>query len=156
MNTHLSANSVPLTSTPINRLGRAARNVMLGLGVVALTVATPVLGKPTKGGGSLAGSWSGGGWVSFASGTKERARCRARYSPAGGKSYELSATCATASGKASQSATVYEVSPNRFRGSFYNSDYNVSGSIRVVLRGNSQSVTLSGDSGSASLSLSRR
>ncbi|MFN3625939.1 MAG: hypothetical protein ACK4TP_18025 [Hyphomicrobium sp.] len=156
MNTHLSANSVPLTSTQIHRLGRAARNVMLGLGVVALTVATPVLGKPTKGGGSLSGSWSGGGWVSFASGTKERARCRARYSPAGGKSYELSATCATASGKASQSATVYEVSPNRFRGSFYNSDYNVSGSIRVVLRGNSQSVTLSGDSGSASLSLSRR
>lgn len=119
---------------------------------------TPTLGKTDKSekGGSLAGTWSGGGWVSFASGNKERARCRAHYSPQGGNSYSLSATCATASGKASQQATVYQVAANRFRGSFYNSDYNVSGSIRVVLSGNSQSVTLSGDSGSASLSLSRR
>lgn len=123
-----------------------------------LAFGTPTLGKTEKGekGGSLAGSWSGGGWVSFASGSKERARCRAHYSREGGNSYSLSATCATASGKASQHATVYQVAANRFRGSFYNSDYNVSGSIRVVLNGNSQSVTLSGDSGSASLSLSRR
>lgn len=106
--------------------------------------------------GSLAGSWSGGGWVSFASGTKERARCRARYSRAGGDSYVLNARCATASGSASQTATVYEVSPNRYRGSFHNAEYNVSGSIRIVVHGNSQSVTLSGDSGSASLKLSRR
>ncbi|KAB2940766.1 MAG: hypothetical protein K8F92_17045 [Hyphomicrobium sp.] len=121
--------------------------------LAALAMATPPAFSKA---GSLAGSWSGGGWVSFASGTKERARCRARYSRAGGDSYVLSATCATASGKASQTATVYEVSPNRYRGSFHNTEYNVSGSIRVVVHGNSQSVTLSGDSGSASLKLSRR
>lgn len=137
--------------------------IRVGLVLVAalgalLAIDSPTLGKTEKGakGGSLAGSWSGGGWVSFASGKKERARCRAHYSGAGDNSYSLNATCATASGKASQQATVYKVAANRFRGSFYNSDYNVSGSIRVVLHGNSQSVTLSGDSGSASLSLSRR
>ncbi len=119
--------------------------------LAALATAAPALSKA----GSLSGSWSGGGWVSFASGTKERARCRARYSRSGGDSYTLSATCATASGKASQTATVYEVSPNRYRGSFHNAEYNVSGTIRVVVHGNSQSVTLSGDSGSASLNLSR-
>jgi hypothetical protein len=112
----------------------------------------PVLAKTA----SLAGSWGGGGWVSFASGTKEKARCRARYTPAGTGTFELHATCATASGSASQTATVYEVSPNRFRGSFHNMEYNVTGSIRVALHGNSQSVTLTGDSGSASLTLSRR
>jgi hypothetical protein len=47
-------------------------------------------------------------------------------------------------------------SANRFRGSFHNMEYNVTGSIRVVLHGDSQSVTLTGDSGSASLTLSRR
>jgi hypothetical protein len=126
--------------------------------------ATPAFSKAPKASGnapssnapSLAGSWSGGGWVSFASGTRERARCRAHYSRAGGDSYVLSATCATASGNASQTATVYKVSTNRYRGSFHNPEYNVSGSIRIVVQGNSQSVTLSGDSGSASLSLSRR
>jgi hypothetical protein len=105
--------------------------------------------------GGLAGSWSGGGWVSFASGSKEKARCHARYT-GGGDTYTLSATCATASGKASQTATVYKVSGSRYRGSFVNSQYNVRGSIRVVVHGKSQSVSLSGDGASAQLSLSRR
>lgn len=128
-------------------------------GFIALTaLASLAMAEPAASdkGSSLAGSWSGGGWVSFASGTREKARCRARYSHAGGNSYELSATCATASGNASQPATVYEVSPNRFRGSFHNMEYNVSGTIRIVVHGGSQSVTLAGDSGSASLNLRRR
>lgn len=136
---------------------------MLGAATLAATVGflamTPMAeSKPAKEakGGSLAGSWSGSGWVSFSNGKRERARCHAHYSPNGGKSYSLNATCATSSGKASQSATVYEVSRNRFRGTFHNTEYNVSGSIRVVLNGSSQSVTLSGDSNSAALSLSRR
>jgi len=37
----------------------------------------------------LEGSWSGGGTVSFASGSKEQARCRARYSRAGKDSYTV-------------------------------------------------------------------
>ena len=105
---------------------------------------------------SLTGSWSGGGWVSFASGAKERARCQARYSKAGGNSYTLTASCATSSAKASQTATVSKVSNNRYHGSFHNTEYNVSGSISVVVHGKSQSVSLAGDGASASLQLSRR
>ena len=116
-----------------------------------LVAGVPVLAKTA----SLAGSWGGGGWVSFASGTKEKARCRARYTPAGTGTFELHATRATASGSASQTATVYEVSPNRFSGPFHNLEYNVFGSIRIVVHGNSQSVTLYGDSGSASFTLRR-
>ena len=41
-------------------------------------------------------------------------------------------------------------------GSFYNSDYNVHGTIRVAVSGSSQSVNLSGDGASASLSLHKR
>ena len=125
------------------------------ISLAGLAVAGPASSKAGSG-GDLTGSWSGGGWVSFASGTKERARRRARYSRAGGNGYQLSATCATASGTASQTATVYQISPNRFRGSFHNAEYSVSGTIRIVVQGNSQSATLAGDSGSASLSLSRR
>ena len=134
---------------------------MLGMATLAaaggMLAMVPVAeSKSAKGSGSLAGSWSGSGWVSFSNGKRERARCHAHYSPNGGKSFSLNATCATSSGKASQHATVYEVSNNRFRGTFYNTEYNVTGSIRVVLNGNSQSVTLSGDSNSAAISLSRR
>ncbi len=88
-----------------NRLARRA-------GMLSLA-ALPVVGfigpSAAEPGAGLAGSWSGGGWVSFASGSKEKARCHARYTGGGG-SYTVSATCATASGKASQTATVYKVS----------------------------------------------
>jgi hypothetical protein len=120
--------------------------------------ALPVLGfvgPSTAEPGGLTGSWSGGGWVSFSSGAKEKARCHARYSGSGG-SYSVTATCATASGKASQTATVYKTGGNSYKGSFVNSQYNIRGSIRVVVHGKSQSVSLSGDGASAQLSLSRR
>jgi hypothetical protein len=128
----------------------------LALAPLAALAAAGAVGPSAAEPRSLAGSWSGGGWVSFSTGTKEKARCRATYSRAGKNSYNLHATCATSSGKASQTATVYHVSGSRYRGSFYNSDYNVRGTIRVVVSGGSQSVSLAGDGASASLSLRRR
>ena len=124
------------------------------LPITALAI-TGAVAKTTPDSGSLAGSWSGGGWVSFSSGNKERARCHANYNRTGGDSYSLSATCATSSGKASQTATVYKVSEGRYRGSFFNSDFNVHGTIRVAVHGNTQDVSLAGDGASAALSLSR-
>ena len=105
--------------------------------------------------GSLEGSWSGVGTVSFASGGKEQARCRARFSRAGEHSYTVNATCATASGRAAQTATVRQVSNNRYSGSFYNSEYSISGVIDIVVHGSSQTVRLTSDSGSGILNLSR-
>src|SRR5262245_5631436 len=92
-----------------------------------------VAGKTNAAG--LEGSWSGGGTVSFASGAREQARCRARYSRAGNNSYTVNATCATASGRATQTATVRRVGENRYSGSFYNSEYSISGVIHIVVRG---------------------
>jgi hypothetical protein len=104
---------------------------------------------------TLEGSWSGGGTVSFASGAKEQARCRARYSRAGNNSYTLNATCATASGRAAQTATVRRVGENRYSGSFYNSEYSISGVIHIVVHGANQTVRLISDSGSGFFNLSR-
>ena len=122
---------------------------LVAVGLAGLTA-------PSQAEPSLSGSWSGSGWVSLASGNRERARCRARYSRASSNSYRLRATCATPSGKASQTATVYRLSRGRYRGTFFNSDYNITGTIRVVVRGRSQSVSLAGGGASASLRLSKR
>ncbi len=102
----------------------------------------------------LGGSWSGGGWVNV-SGSRERARCRAHYTANSANSYSVQATCATPSGSVSQSATVRKTGARSYSGSFFNSQFNVSGTIHVTVHGNSQSVTLSSGSGSASLSLSK-
>jgi hypothetical protein len=104
---------------------------------------------------TLEGSWNGGGTVVLASGAKEQARCRARYTPAGKNSYTLNATCAMASGRAAQTATVRRVGENRYSGRFHNSEYAISGVIHIVVRGASQTVRLISESGSAFFNLNR-
>jgi hypothetical protein len=112
--------------------------------------------KEAKAEPSLEGSWSGGGEVAFAvTGSRERARCRAHYNRRTKDSYAMQATCATASGKAAQTATVHRVGENRYRGTFHNSEYDITGTIFVVVNGNSQSVRLTSTSGSALFRLSR-
>jgi hypothetical protein len=102
----------------------------------------------------LQGSWSGGGQVSFASG-RESVRCRAQYSRRSNEGYVVRAVCATASGRAAQTASLSKVSDNRYRGTFYNSEYGISGTILVNVRGNTQSVRLTSDAGWALLNFSR-
>jgi hypothetical protein len=103
--------------------------------------------------GSLVGSWSGGGSIAFASGSKERARCRAHFAKTGASSYVMSATCATASAKVDQSATLYRSGANSYTGSFFNQQYNTGGSIRITVSGRTQKVRLSGEAGTAFFSL---
>lgn len=104
---------------------------------------------------SLEGSWSGGGQVSFASGAREKARCRARYTRRSNEGYVVSAVCATPAGRAAQTASLRKIGDNRYRGTFYNQEYGISGTILVIVRGATQSVRLTSESGWASLRLSR-
>jgi hypothetical protein len=117
----------------------------------AVAMATPVLADSTD----LSGNWSGGGSVNYNTGSKEKARCRAQFSKIGSTSYSMNATCATASGKVSQSATLRKTGSNSYAGSFRNPEYNVTGSINVRINGKSQSVSMSSDSGSANFNLSK-
>lgn len=121
----------------------------------AITTAAVSVGPARAEAGELSGSWSGGGAVVFNTGSKEKARCKASFSKTGSSSYSMNAICATASGKASQSAILRRVGGNSYAGSFRNPEYNVTGSIRVTVSGNRQTVSMSSDAGTASLSLSR-
>ena len=102
----------------------------------------------------LTGTWKGGGSVSFSSGSRERARCRATFSPTSKTSYEYSATCATQSGTASASGHVRGNGTN-FKGSFYNAEFDANGSISITVHGSSQTIRLMSSKGSALLRLSR-
>jgi hypothetical protein len=136
-----------------------SRRAMFSLVVGVLLFGLPHAGhaQPAKKTAAvgLEGSWSGGGTVSFASGSREQARCRASYRRAGNNSYAVNATCATASGRAAQTATLRQVGENRYSGSFYNSEYSISGVMHVVVHGSSQTVRLVSDSASAVINLSK-
>jgi len=119
--------------------------------VAGLALAHQVAAQPPD----LVGSWSGGGSVSFGGGAREAARCRAHYTRTSSRSYLLNATCATPSGRASQTATLRHAGGGTFHGSFFNREYNVTGRIFVVVRGGRQTVRLSSDFGSALFELRR-
>jgi hypothetical protein len=117
--------------------------------LLAAVAFTPALADP-----DLAGSWKGGGTVTFNSGAKEQARCRARFSPSGKRAYDVSATCATQSGTVSQTAFVRGTG-STYRGTFYNPEFDTSGKIQISVSGQSQVVRLTSSKGSAIIRLSR-
>jgi len=103
--------------------------------------------------GALVGTWSGTGSIAFASGSKEKARCRARFAKTGEISYEMTATCATSSAKVDQTATLIKTGANTYAGSFFNQQYNTGGSIRITVSGRTQHVRISGEAGTAVFSM---
>ncbi len=123
----------------------------LAIGVLAL-----VAGATAASATELAGSWSGGGSLVLPSGARENARCNVSYSRSSGSSYTAFATCATKSARVTQSAKLQRVGGNKYEGSFYNNEYNISGSISVTVSGSSQSLQMSGGGGEASFRLSKR
>ena len=127
---------------PVNLMGAA----------VAATLAFNLMPVAAAHAEGIAGSWSGGGVVTYSSGQRERASCRANYSGGSG-GVTMSGTCATPSGSASQSAHLRKVGANSYAGSFFNSQFNASGSIHVTVHGNTQSVSLRSAAGSANLTL---
>ena len=103
---------------------------------------------------SIAGTWSGGGTVTLSSGNIEKVRCRASFSPSGNGA-SMSALCANATTKVTQTAELTRVSPTRYVGEFHNPEFNISGSIRVSLSGNSLTALMAGAGGSASFTMNR-
>jgi hypothetical protein len=130
---------------------KVLRPSLAGLAVASALSVNMVSTAEAKDGG-IAGSWSGGGVVTYSSGQRERARCHASYS-GGGASVIMSGSCATPSGSVFQSARLRQVGANSYAGSFVNAQYNTSGSIYVTVHGNTQSVSLRSSGGSASLTL---
>lgn len=131
-----------------------ARDVLAGLaalGAVAATGATAGVAADAR----IEGAWSGGGNVVFASGDRERARCRASFSAQSAKTYRMHAVCATQSARVEQTATVRRVSADSFSGQFHNPEYNASGSIHITVHGSKLDASLRGDGGSASLRFTR-
>jgi hypothetical protein len=104
---------------------------------------------------SIVGSWSGGGLIVFPSGEKERARCRATFRNLSGGGVSMHGVCATASTRVSQSASLSRLTSTTYSGEFYNTEYNLSGSIRIRLQGNKLNASLTSGGATAQFVLGR-
>ena len=138
----------------VSALGTALAFGMPISGAFAVEEEKAVVVEIANGGGALDGTWNGGGSVMFGSGQAEKARCRATFNKTSKFSYDILATCATPSGKVSQTATV-RGSGSKYHGTFYNADFDLSGAINITVSGRSQTVRLSSTKANAVLRLTR-
>jgi hypothetical protein len=134
-------------------LSRTSRVLTAGVLAAAFGLTGASVSSARAETGSIIGSWSGSGSIAFASGTKERARCHAHFAKTGASSYAMDATCATASAKVDQTATLYRTGARSYSGTFFNQQYNTGGQIRITVSGRRQSVHLSGEAGTAFFTL---
>ena len=118
------------------------------IGIVG-TTASPAAAQ------SIVGSWNGGGMIVFPSGETERARCRATFRNTGSGGVSMQDVCATASVRVSQSASLSRLTSTTYSGEFHNTEYNLSGSIRIRLQGNKLNASLSGGGATAQFVLGR-
>ena len=102
------------------------------------------------------GIWSGSGVVNPKDGARESVRCRVKYRQESEKVFGVSATCATRSRKIQQVGTVLKVGPASYVGEFYNPGFDISGRVRVVIKGSTQTVTFHSARGNGSVSLRKR
>ena len=119
--------------------------LLAGLAIAGASPAFAAEGTP------LEGSWHGGGHVTLTTGNTEKARCRVHYVRKSKTSFSATAVCATPSTRVEQTASLRQTGANTYSGSFFNAEYNVEGSVHVVVHGSSQSVSLSGGGASAQL-----
>lgn len=108
------------------------------------------------GAASLEGTWSGSGVANPKDGKREKVRCRITYRRQTEKVYSVAAACATTSVKFRQTGKLLKVSPTRYIGDFYNPEYDVSGRVRVIVRGSAQTVTFNSARGNGRVTLSKR
>jgi len=133
---------------------QVARRASYGLALIGpLVILTPTTAASAA---VLAGDWSGEGTVTQTEGPTEKVRCRVSYKKESAKVYGVEAQCASTSKKMRQTGELLEVRPGVFTGSFNLPQYDVSGRVRVVLEGETQTVTFKSPRGEGEVTLTRR
>ena len=124
------------------------------LSLLAVIVLYAMLEAAQAAAGTIEGSWSGSGIARY-QGRVDRLVCRVHFAQVAPKSFRVSAFCSTGDRRYEQSGSVSSTGRDRYRGWVYNAQFNERGNVVVSQSGSRLSVTVSGERGTASLTLSR-
>lgn len=104
---------------------------------------------------TLAGSWSGNGVAKPVDSEPEVVQCRAKYAESIGRTLEFDVTCSHTHGTFQQTGRVVDLGDNKYSGRIYNSQYNVTGDVNIVVSGNRQTISVKSPKGSANVTLTK-
>lgn len=142
------------STVPGRKLEQVAGHALCATALVAsLTMLAPTTAASAA---ALAGEWSGEGTVTQTEGPTEKVRCRVSYKQESAKVFGVVAQCASTSKKMKQTGELLEVRPGVYSGKFNLPQYDVSGRVRVVLEGETQTVTFKSPRGEGQVTLTRR
>lgn len=133
---------------------RCCRHVLFGL--VLLVPLTSIESAEAVSAEELTGNWSGEGTVTQKEGPTEKVRCRISYRRESDKVFGVDARCASTSKKVSQTGELLQVNDVTFVGDFSSKQYDISGRVRVVLDGTTQTVTFKSPRGEGQVTLTKR
>jgi len=106
---------------------------------------------------SLSGTWSGSGQVVPNEGQSEKVSCRISYSQQSAKVFDVNIRCTSTSSKQiRQAGQLRQVSPTQYVGQFNYAKRDISGQVRVTVRGSVQTVTFDSNKGQARVTLKKR
>ena len=131
----------------------SARTATAGLAILAFGIG---LNASPAEAASITGKWRGGGTYKLADGNKEEVRCSVTYGRVAGQEFSVNARCSSGAGRVDQTGTLVRKSSNYYVGTVINTQYSVTARVSVRVTGKTQSVSISSNQGSASLSLKRR
>lgn len=139
---------------PGREFAQVTGRAFFGLALLApLVMLAPV---PASAATALAGEWSGEGTVTQTEGPTEKVRCRVSYKQESATVYGVTAECASTSKMTKQIGELLEVRPGVYTGEFNLTQYDVSGRVRVVVDGETQTVTFKSPRGEGEVILNRR
>ncbi|BAQ16875.1 hypothetical protein GL4_1418 [Methyloceanibacter caenitepidi] len=139
---------------PGREFAQVTGRAFCGFALLALTVA--MAPSTAASAAALAGEWSGEGTVTQTEGPTEKVRCRVSYKQESAKVFGVVAKCASTSQMMNQTGELLEVRPGVFTGEFNLTQYDVSGRVRVVLDGETQTVTFKSPKGEGEVILNRQ
>jgi len=143
-----------VTMMPGQEFAQVTGRAFCGLALLApLVMLAPA---PASAATALAGEWSGEGTVTQTEGATEKVRCRVSYKQESAKVYGVTAQCASTSQMTKQIGELLEVRPGVYTGEFNLTQYDISGRVRVVVEGETQTVTFKSPRGEGEVVLSRR
>jgi hypothetical protein len=103
----------------------------------------------------ISGHWAGMGYVNAAGGAKEAIRCRVTYDRQTDRVFAVKASCASQALKITQTGVISKASAERYTGRLYNSEYDITARVRVIVKGSKQTLTITADEGAGVLRLTR-
>lgn len=113
------------------------RSLFMLCTILVVATISPLQAEPAP----LEGIWSGSGTMQALDQPPQKLTCRVTYKRETEKVFKLAAKCVTISTAVNQTGQLLKINPGVYVGEFHVASFDISGRVRIVIDGNSQTMS---------------